>query len=326
MKVWVHPRVDARLLTFLKGRVFSPAAFGIGAWNALPEPRDALDFPYLPAPLASGGSLAAAQEAYVPTDPPGYFGALSGASMQTFQAQTPHASDLGVPYELVNELVQARELQGHVHNTIRGLLGLNEDIGGFIDVPGPILDINPRGANANPPFFRGNATEKGGWMNTSDIPTPNGPSTSTLSFQLRGARSPPQTHEGDVEKLYNRLIREGADIGAAMALRFIIFADGVTIDALMAPIETPEMVRVFGGATRMWKLLLETKVTVTGKKKYRCLLCPIENRREYGHNRDAVRHFNKAHFGFSFPCDYWWVGFPRFRRAKSELPFLVVSV
>jgi len=105
--------------------------------------------------------------------------------------------------------------------------------------------------------------------------------------------------------LYNRLISEGADIGVAMVLRFIIFADGVTIDALMASIETPEMVRAFGGAKRMWKLLLETKEMAIGKKKYRCLLCPMENRREYGHNRDAVRHFNKEHFGFSFTCDYW---------------------
>jgi len=142
-------------------------------------------------------------------------------------------------------------------------------------------------------------------MNTSGVPTHNGPSTSTLSLRLRGPRSPPQTYEGDVVRLYNRLIDEGADIGTAMVLRFIIFADGVTIDALMAPIETPEVVRAFGGATRMWGLLFETKETVTGKKKYGCLLCPPENRREYGHNRDAVRHFNKDHFGFKFPCDYW---------------------
>jgi len=105
-------------------------------------------------------------------------------------------------------------------------------------------------------------------MNTSDVPAPNGPSTSNLSVRLRGGRPPPQAFEGDVERLYNRLIDEGADIGTAMILRWIIFADGVTIDALMAPIETPEIVRAFDGATRMWGLLLETKETVTGKKKY----------------------------------------------------------
>jgi len=305
MKVWVHPGVDATLLTFLKGQAYPPAALGIDAWNTLLEPRDASEVAYLPAPLASGGSLAAPQEGYVPIDLPAYFGALSSASMQTFQAQTPYASDVGLPYELRNELVQARELEGHIHNTIRGPFGSNEDIGWFMDVPGPIIAVNPRGVRANPPFYHSNATAQGGWMNISDVPASNGPSTSTLSLRLRGGRSPPQAYEGDAERLYNRLIAEGADVGTTMILCFLIFADGVTTDALMAPIETPEIVRAFGGATRMWGLLLETKVTVTGKEKYCCLLCPPENRREYGHNRDAVRHFNKDHFGFSFPCDYW---------------------
>ena len=305
MKVWIHPGVDATLLTFLKGQAYSPAAFDIDTWNTLPEPRDASGVAYLLAPLASGGSLAVPREAYIPIDPPVYFGALSGASMQTLQAQTPYASDVGVPYELGNELVQARELQGRVHNTIRGPFGSNEDIGWFVDVPGPIIAVNPRGNSANPPSYHSNATAQGGWMNISDVPMPNGPNTSTLSLRLRGRRPPPQAYENDAERLYNRLIAEGADIGTAMILCFFIFADGVTTDALMAPIKTPEIVRAFDGATRMWGLLLETKETVTGKKKYCCLLCPPENRREYGHNRDAVRHFNKDHLGFSFPCDYW---------------------
>ena len=55
----------------------------------------------------------------------------------------------------------------------------------------------------------------------------------------------------------------------------------------------------------MWGLLLEMKEVVPGKKKFCCLLCPLENRREYSHNRDAMRHFNKDHFGFSFRCEYW---------------------
>jgi len=74
---------------------------------------------------------------------------------------------------------------------------------------------------------------------------------------------------------------------------------------LMAPIEVPEMVRASGGATRMWELLLETNETTLGRKKYRCLLCPLKKRFEYSDSRDAVRHFNKDHFGFFFPCEYW---------------------
>ena len=259
---------------------------------------------YPPAPLASRGSLAAPQEAYVSIDPPAYFGALGGTSMQTFQAQTPYSSDVGLPYELGNGLIQARELEGHVHNTIGGPFDSNEDISVSINVPGPIITVDPRGASANPPFYHSNATAQGGWMNISDVPASNGPSTSTLSLRLRGGRSPPQAYESDAERLYNRLINEGADIGTAIVLCFLIFADGVTTDALMAPIEPPEIVRAFGRTTRIWGLLLETKETVTGKK-YCCLLYPPENRREYGHNRDAVCHFNKDHFRFSLPCDYW---------------------
>jgi len=247
MKVWVHPGVDATLLTFLKEQAYPPAAFGIDTWNTLPEPRDVSKVAYLPAPLASGGSLAAPQEAYAPIDPPEYFGALSGASMQMFQVQAPYASDVGLPYELGNELIQARELESHVHNTIRGPFGSNEDISAFINVPGPIIAANPSGASANPPFYHSNATAQGEWMNTSDVPAHNAPSASTLSLRLRGGRSPPQAYEGDAERLYNRLIDEGADIGTVMILRWTIFTDGVTIDALMAPIETPEIVRALRG-------------------------------------------------------------------------------
>ena len=124
------------------------------------------------------------------------------------------------------------------------------------------------------------------------------------ALQHRGARSPPQPFEGNIEKLYDRLVYERADIGAAWVLRFVIFANGVTYDALVAPIEMPELLRASGGGTRMWGLLLEVKEMPAGKK-YRCLLCPLESRAEYRHNHDALRHFNRDHFGFSFPCEYW---------------------
>ena len=202
-------------------------------------------------------------------------------------------------------LVPALELQERVPNTIIDLFDSNGDVGGFINMPGRMMVVNPRGAYANPPFCYGNAAAKGGRTGSSGVPARNEHNISILSLRLRGIRPPPQPYEGDVRRLYDRLIREGADIGAAMVVRYIIFEYEVTADALMAPVETPEMVRASGGATRMWELLLETKEMIPGKKKYRCLLCPLENRFEYGHNRDAVRHFNKDHFGFSFPCEYW---------------------
>jgi len=101
------------------------------------------------------------------------------------------------------------------------------------------------------------------------------------------------------------LIHEGADTVAAMFLRYIIFANGVTFDALMAPLQTSDVVSVCDGTSKMWKMLLETKEVMPGIKKYCCLLCPDGNRREYRDGRDAVRHFSKDHLGFSFPCEYW---------------------
>jgi len=90
-----------------------------------------------------------------------------------------------------------------------------------------------------------------------------------------------------------------------MFLLYVIFAEGVTFDALMAPIQAGEVLRTCDGASKMWKMLLETREVIPGQKKYRCLLCPVGNRVDYGHNHDAVRHFNRDHFGFSFPCEYW---------------------
>ena len=55
----------------------------------------------------------------------------------------------------------------------------------------------------------------------------------------------------------------------------------------------------------MWQMLLETKEVMPGKKKYFCLLCPAEGCSGYNYDRDAVRHFNREHFGFAFPCEYW---------------------
>lgn len=89
-----------------------------------------------------------------------------------------------------------------------------------------------------------------------------------------------------------------------MILRDIIFADKVTVNALMAPV-TPKMIGRSNRATRMWHLLLEVKEAVPGKKIYCCLLCPLETRCEYSENHDALRHLNKEHFDFSFRCEYW---------------------
>ena len=105
--------------------------------------------------------------------------------------------------------------------------------------------------------------------------------------------------------LCDLLIREGADFATVMFPLYVIFANEVTVDALLAPLQPSEVVRVCDGASRMWEILLETKGVMTGEKKYCCLLCPVGNRREYRYDRDAIRHFNKDYLGFSYPCEYW---------------------
>ena len=271
----------------------------------LPSASVATDCLFLPALLAPEGPLAALQEAHVTVDPPIDFDAFGGVIPQMLQAQLPYTGDVEPMYDFGHRLVPVLEPQGHVPNTIIGSFGSNGDVGEPGNMPDPMMVVNPRGACANPATDYGNATAQGGWMNASDVLALIGHNISTPGLRLRGVRSPPQAYEGDIRRLYDRLICEGADLGAALILRYIIFADGVTVDALMAPVETPEMIGISNGATRMWGLLLEMKEVVPGKKKYRCLLCPPENRREYGHNRDAVRHFNKDHFRFSFRCEYW---------------------
>jgi len=52
-------------------------------------------------------------------------------------------------------------------------------------------------------------------------------------------------------------------------------------------------------------MLLEKKEVVLGQVKYFCLMCPLGGCQGYNLDRDAVRHFNREHFGFSFPCEHW---------------------
>ncbi len=227
---------------------------------------------------------------------------------QISRQQMPYTADVNLAYDFGNtsrELIQALGPSGHILNTDIGSFCWNENTGGFINVPILMMGANPTGAGASPPSWHNDVIAAGGEENRSGVPARNGLNITTSSLRIRGVRSPPQTHEDDVGRLYDRLINEGADIGAAMFLRYVVFATGVTLDALMAPIQTREVIRVCDGANRMWKMLLETKEVVQGEKKYYCLLCPVGNRREYRYGRDAVRHFNRDHFGFSFLCEYW---------------------
>ena len=118
-------------------------------------------------------------------------------------------------------------------------------------------------------------------------------------------RSPPRTAETNLGALCIRLLAEGADVETVDIVREIIFSTSVSEEALMAPNNSYEVWRKYGGATVVWQLLLEVKETMSGEKSYCCRLCPQEHRPEYKHNRDAIRHFKRDHFGFAVSCVYW---------------------
>ena len=265
-----------------------------------PETRQATKLPSYLAPLGSEGPLTTPQGARVSVDPLIDFNLFGNMTAQMSRQQMPYTDDVNLGYELGNtslELIPALGPSGHIPSANICSFCLNENTGWFINVPDLMMV-------ANPPSWHGDAIAAGDENNNSGVPARNGLNITTSSLRIRGVRSPPQKYEEDVGRLHDRLINEGADIGAAMFLRYVVFANGVTYDALTAPIQTCEVVGVCDGENRMWKMLLDVKA-VQGKKEHYCLLCPIGNRRVYKYGHDAVRHFNRDHFGFSFPCEHW---------------------
>jgi hypothetical protein len=271
----------------------------------LPGPHGATEFLFVPSPSALGALLTTSQGAEFPVDPSIDLNMFIGMNTQMSQVPTLYSGDLDVLGAAGPSVAPGLGLPVHIPDVLINPFVSNGNVGGSMNIPGTMMDVNPRGAWANLPFHQGNAGAQERWTNTGDVPVHNGSNITTSSLRLRGTRLPPRTHEGDVCNLYNRLIREGADLSVAAVLHDIIFAGGVTFEALMAPIRTREMSDAYGGATRMWQLLLKAKEVVPGEQKYHCLLCPVGNRKAYKYDRDAVRHFNKDHFGFSFPCNRW---------------------
>jgi len=273
-----------------------------------PEARQATYLSSFPVTVGPEGPLAAPQGARVPIDPPIDFNPFSNMNAQISRQQMRSAADVNLTYDFGNSLpeqVPALVLPGHIPNTVIGSSSSNEDAGSFVNTPGMMMGVDPRSTGANPPYWHDNAVAEGGERNTGNAPARNGLDITTSSLRIRGVRSPPQAYEGDAGRLYDRLLGEGADINTVVLLRYLIFAEGVTVDALMAPTKTSGVFHACNGAIKMWEMLLETKEVIPGEKKYCCLLCPVQNRREYRDSRDAIRHFNRDHFGFSSQCEYW---------------------
>ena len=277
-------------------------------WITFPETRQATEFLSLPVPMGPGGPLTTPQGARVPIDPPIDFNSLVDSNAQVLPEQMPYTADVDLAYDLGNsrpELIPALGPSGHIPNMNSCSFCLNENTGRLINAPNLMMGAHPPSAWTNPPSWHSNAITAGGEKNGGGVPERNGLNITSSPLRIRGVRPPPQTYEGDVGRLCDRLIHEGADVVTVMFLRHVIFAKEVTVSALLAPFQPSEVARVCDGVSSMWKMLLEAKEVMPGETKYCCLLCPVGKRREYKYDRDAVRHFNKDHFGFSYPCEYW---------------------
>ena len=306
----VRARLPLRRGVWLTFFPYSPAAFNMDAWNTFLETYQATEYLSLPVPLGPEGSLGpedsptTPQGARIPIDPPIDFNSFSNMNAPMSREQMPHTADVDLASDF-GSTRPALSHMGHIPNTDTDFSCLNDNIGWSINGLDVMMGANLPSAWANPLSWHSNTIAAGGGNNGSGVPARNGLDITTSSLRIRGVRSPPQTYEGDIVRLCDRLIREGADIATVMFLRYVIFEKEVTVDALLAPLQPSEVARVCDGASRMWEMLLETKEVTPGKKKYYCLLCPVGNRRVYSYGRDAIRHFNKDHFGFSYPCEHW---------------------
>jgi hypothetical protein len=304
----ISPASTRCMADFPQGGAYFSHAFDTGASIELLERPNMRTMSILPAPWNPEYPLAALLETPIPFDPPISANSFDGVNGQEFQVKMPYTGDIDVGFDFENTeagLVPALDLLERVPNAIDSSCGSNGNVVGFVNRSLPMMDIHPCDVWAKPPFNHDNTGAQGEWMVTLDLPAHNRVDINISSLRLRGVRLPPQSYEANRHKLFHRLIREGAEVYAATVVRDVIFAKGVSFDALMAPIRKREMSLLYGGAKRMWQVLLETKEGMPGQKKYFCLLCPVGNRPGWKDNRDATRHFNREHFGFSFPCEYW---------------------
>jgi hypothetical protein len=116
----------------------------------------------------------------------------------------------------------------------------------------PTIGVDPRDDWMADPVCNSSTATLGGWRNTGDASENHRMDIRLSSLRLRRVHVPPQTYEDDVRRLYHRLKCEGADLATLIVLHDVIFVGGVTVDALMAPIQTRAMSDAYGGARRMW--------------------------------------------------------------------------
>ena len=113
--------------------------------------------------------------------------------------------------------------------------------------------------------------------------------------------------EESLEKVQERLRKEGAEVGAVECLGSEIFVDGKITKAALKAEMTQEQREARRGKQK-YMLLLDVVEYPQGsneERNHRCLLCRPAARVEYKNREDSLRHIYKDHFGLSFDCEFW---------------------
>ena len=120
----------------------------------------------------------------------------------------------------------------------------------------------------------------------------------------RPGRKPAAEYEPDPLKLQTSCQLHG---GTDYACQWIstVFKDGVTLEALVRPLNPTEIehMNFVGG--------FEPSLAYDGflqKKDYNgfeCCLCTADKRARWKNKKDAIRHLRKFHFGLGVRCDTW---------------------
>jgi hypothetical protein len=128
-------------------------------------------------------------------------------------------------------------------------------------------------------------------------------------------------HEGNLDRLQQRCMGQGADDGVIRLLG-VIFAKEVSLEALTRPftdadVETEE----FGiRPGQVYTALLEHTIEQEGvTPRHICRLC--HSNQTWKHSRDVLRHLRRDHFGLAEICGNWYI----FNRYSSLAGANVIS-
>ena len=133
-------------------------------------------------------------------------------------------------------------------------------------------------------------------------------------------------YEPDPRKLQVSCERRG---GTDFACQWIptAFKDGVTLEALLRPLELTEIASIsFPGGFEL--SLAYDGFLQKADDGFECCLCTVSKRVRWKNKKDTVRHLRKFHFGLADQCSTWCVLYPAFiyqSRFPDQLAFFGIA-